>query len=173
LEELDLRPRSTIHALCVAGLVLAAAVTGQATEIRLVVDRPLDPSPGNLTSPVTLRFTAAATDSCATASTCRTRSAIVVQVSPCPPAASGCVGSKALYVENRLQVSDFDPIRIEVLPDVDYTVSGQWTLEQFRDGGDACDLRVCNYSQDFERSFRLDDLVGARPASWSTLKSRW
>lgn len=154
-------------------LAALLAATASATEFRLIVDRPVDTSPGNATSPVTLRFTAAATDSCATAATCRTRSAFALTVSPCPADLTSCFGTEAFYFQNRDAVSIFTPIRLELDPNQQYTVSGEWTLEQFMDDGSGCIAVRCNFTQSFQQTFLLADLVGARSTNWSALKARW
>lgn len=160
--------------LSVLLLPLAAVSTAaHATGFELVVDRPVDLSPSSPTAPVTLRFHATGTDSCAVDGTCRTRSAIAVQIAPCPPDATSCVGPYAIYFENREETSAFAPMRFELTPGVEYTVSGEWTLEQSVDEGSGCDVLRCVFNQDFGQTFFIADLVTNRSLDWSALKARW
>jgi len=153
-------------------LILSIAPAA-ATELRLIVDRPVDVSPNSATAPVTLRFTASGTDSCSTTTTCRTRSAIALTLSPCPADPTSCFGSEAFYFQNRDQVSIFTPIRLELDPNQQYTVSGEWTLEQWSDDGGGCMVQRCNFTQSFGQTFLLSELVGTRSTRWSALKARW
>jgi hypothetical protein len=170
----DLTSATTWLRLSVLLLLLAAVSTAaHATGFQLIVDRPVDLSPSSPTAPVTLRFNATGTDSCSMDGTCRTRSAIAVQIAPCPPGAGSCVGPYAIYFENREQTSNFEPMRFELTPGVEYTVSGEWTLEQSVDEGNGCDVLRCVSNQDFGQTFFIADLVTNRPLDWSALKTRW
>ncbi len=168
----DFSPRSLGWSFCGLSLLLIVSICS-ATEIQLIVDRPVDLSPSSSTSPVTLRFTATATDSCSTTGTCRTRSAVALQIAPCPPNATSCVGSYAIYFQNRDSVSNFTPMRFELVAGTVYTVTGEWTLEQWLDSGGACTQLRCNHTQSFSRTFAIADLVGTHRSSWTAIKAKW
>jgi hypothetical protein len=155
------------------GLLALGSTSVGATEIQFTVTRPVDLSPANATAPATLRFSAVATDSCTIAGTCRTRSGIAVQIAPCPPGATSCVGDHAIYFQNRDQVSIFSDMTIELELNVEYTASGEWTLEQWKDLGGGCTQLVCEFSQSFLQTFFIADLVPVQLTTWSAMKTRW
>ena len=95
-----------------------------------------------------------------------------MQIAPCPPGEDSCVGSFAIFFESRDHTRFFDPLDFEMLPGVQYTISGEWQVRRWSQG-DSCNQLYCDQTVQFERSFFPTELVGTRRSSWSVLKTRW
>lgn len=153
-------------------LLLPHPSSVHASQIEVFVEGLVDASPGNSTIPVRIRLIPSTDTSCSAAAACSTRSAYGLQITPCPPGEGSCVGSHAIYFQNLFTVEPFTALDFQMLPGVEYTVSGDWQIQRWSAAA-ACDQLFCDQTEFFERSFVPSQLVGTSTVRWSALKSRW
>lgn len=159
--------------LLVMLVALASTSSLHASEIELRVRALVDPSPSDPTAPVRVTLVPHTDAGCSVEGTCRTRSAFFLQIAPCPPDLDACVGSFAFYAQNRLQAEFFDPIELELLRGVTYTIVGEWQVQRWAPGPTDCDQLVCDQTLEYEYGFEPGGLVSTEREDWSSLKARW